>query len=149
MRQPIIAGNWKMYKTLAESQAFITELLPHIAPIETVERVVCPTFIALAGVAEALRDTPIKVGAQNVHWEVEGAFTSQIAPAMIAPFADYVIIGHSECRAYLGDTDAIVNKKAHAALDHGLKPIIAVGESLETNEAGAADGFVTGRYGLP
>lgn len=144
-RTPIVAGNWKMHMTLQESVAFVRELAPQLEAYSTVERVVCPTFVALAGVAEALRGTPIKVGAQNVHWETHGAFTSQVSPVMLAGLAEYVIIGHSECRAYLGDTDEIVNKKVKAALAHGLKPILAVGESLEINEAGDTVAFVGGQ----
>ncbi|MCU0512711.1 MAG: triose-phosphate isomerase [Anaerolineae bacterium] len=144
-RIPVIAGNWKMYKTHAESIAFVQELAPLLADYSGVERVVCPTFIALAGVAEALKGTGIKVGAQQMHWEPQGAFTSQIAPTMLQGLADYVIIGHSECRAYLAETDETVNKKAKAALAHALKPIIAVGESLAQNEAGETDAFVGGQ----
>jgi len=145
MRIPIIAGNWKMHKTAAESVEFVKELAPHLAAFTGVERVVCPTFVALAGVAEALKDTDVKVGAQSVHWEEQGAFTSEIAPTMLQGLVEYVIIGHSECRAYLNETDERVNKKAKAALAHGLKPIIAVGESLEQNEAGETASFVGGQ----
>jgi triosephosphate isomerase (TIM) len=145
MRLPIIAGNWKMYKTAQEAVDFVKALLPRLEGINGVERVVAPTFVALAGVAEALRGTPVKVAAQNVHWENQGAFTSQIAPPMLQGLAEYVIIGHSECRQYLGDTDEIVNKKVKAALAHGLKPIVAVGESLAQNEAGETAGFVGGQ----
>jgi triosephosphate isomerase len=145
MRTPIIAGNWKMYKTLHESVAFVQQLASALEPFNSVERLVCPSFVALAAVANALKDTQIGVGAQNLHWEVEGAFTSQISPIMIRDYAQYVIIGHSECRAYLGETDEIVNKKAKAALAHGLKPIIAVGESLSQNEAGQTEVFVSGQ----
>ena len=145
MRKPIIAGNWKMFKTPAESVAFVRELAPRLASYTGVERVVCPTFVALAAVAEALRTTDLKVGAQNVHWEAQGAFTSQIAPPMLQGLAEYVIIGHSECRAYLGDTDEIVNKKVKAALAYGLKPIVAVGESLAQNESGETASFVSGQ----
>jgi triosephosphate isomerase len=141
MRTPIIAGNWKMHKTVQESVDFVHELAPALAAYAGVERVVCPTFVALAAAAEALRGTPIKVGAQNAS-EDKGAYTSQIAPNMLVGLAEYVIIGHSECRQYLGDTDALVNKKAHAALRHGLKPIIAVGESLQTRQSGEALSFV-------
>ncbi|MCC6617222.1 MAG: triose-phosphate isomerase [Anaerolineae bacterium] len=142
MRTPIIAGNWKMHKTLDESVAFVRELAPRLEPFAGVERVVCPTFVSLAAAADALRGTPIKVGAQNVSHEEKGAFTSQIAPDMLAGLVEYVIIGHSECRQYLGETDELINKKAHAALNHGLKPIIAVGESLQQREAGEALPFV-------
>ncbi len=145
MRMPIIAGNWKMYKTLAESVSFVQELAPHLAPFNGVERVVCPTFIAVAAVADALKNTDIKVGAQQLHWETQGAFTSQISPTMLQGLVEYVIIGHSECRAYLGETDETVNKKAKAALAHGLKPIVAVGESLAQNEAGETESFVSGQ----
>ncbi len=142
MRTPIIAGNWKMHKTVDESVAFVQELAPHIAGFDAVERVVCPTYVALKSVADALADSPIKVGAQSIHWEDEGAYTSQIAPKMLQGLAEYVIIGHSEVRAYLAETDERVNKKVHAALAHGLKPIVAVGESLEQNEAGETAAFV-------
>jgi triosephosphate isomerase len=142
MRTPIIAGNWKMHKTAAESVEFVRALRPALEPISGVERIVCPTFVALASVAAELTGSPIRVGAQNIHWEDKGAFTSQIAPGMIAGLAEYVIIGHSECRQYLGDTDETVNKKTLAALRHGLKPIVAVGESLQTRQAGEALPFV-------
>lgn len=145
MRKPIIAGNWKMYKTLRESVDFVRELAPMLAPYSSVERVVCPAYIALAAVADALKGTEIKVGAQNVHWEAQGAFTSQIAPTMLQGLVEYVIIGHSESRAYLGETDEMVNKKVKAALAYGLKPIIAVGESLEQNEAGQTAQVVGGQ----
>lgn len=145
MRTPIIAGNWKMHKTISESVEFVQALAPKLAEFTAVERVVSPTFLALSGVADALKDTDIQVSAQNVHWEDQGAFTSQVSPAMLKGLVDYVIIGHSECRAYLGDTDEIVNKKAKAVLAHGLKAIIAVGESLEQNEAGETESFVSGQ----
>jgi triosephosphate isomerase len=143
MRQPIIAGNWKMYKTLAESVDFVRELAPRLGGIQGVEKVVCPTYIALASVAAELKGSDIHVGAQSVHWEAQGAFTSQISPAMQQGIAEYVIIGHSECRAYLNETDETVNKKVKAALAYGLKPIIAVGESLAQNEAGETESFVS------
>jgi triosephosphate isomerase len=145
MRKPIIAGNWKMYKTLPESVAYVHELAPRLAPFTGVERVICPTYIALAGVADALRGTELKVGAQSVHWEAQGAFTSQISPAMLQGLVEYVIIGHSECRAYLGETDETVNKKVKAALAYALKPIVAVGESLQQNEAGQTASVIGGQ----
>jgi triosephosphate isomerase len=145
MRKPIIAGNWKMFKNLSESVTFVQELAPRLAPFTSVERVVCPTFVALAAVADALKGTDILVGAQSIHWEAQGAFTSQIAPTMLQGLVDYVIIGHSECRAYLNETDETVNKKVKAALAYGLKPIVAVGESLAQNEAGETEQFVGGQ----
>src|SRR5688572_9859619 len=143
MRTPIIAGNWKMYKIVTESVSFVRELAPRLAPFTGVERVVCPTFVALAAVAEALEGTGIKVGAQTTHWETQGAFTSQISPAMLQGLVEYVIIGHSENRQYLNETDETVNKKIKAALQHSLKPILAVGESLEQNERGETERFVS------
>jgi triosephosphate isomerase len=145
MRQPIIAGNWKMYKTHTEAVAFVKELAPALAAFGQVERVVCPPFIALAGVSEALAGSSIAVGAQSVHWEAQGAFTSQIAPTMLQGLVTYVIIGHSECRQYLNETDETVNKKVKAALAYNLKPIVAVGESLSQFEAGHTDAVVTGQ----
>lgn len=145
MRVPIIAGNWKMHKTLDESVRFVRDLTPQLSAFKNVERVVCPPFIALGGVADALMGTDIKVGAQNVHWEEKGAYTSQISPTMLQGLADYVIIGHSECREYLGETDEIVNKKVKAALAHSLKPILACGETLAQNEAGETQSFVSGQ----
>ncbi len=145
MRTPIIAGNWKMFKTVSESVDFVQALAPMLEPFSSVERVVCPTFVSLYPVAQALKGTPVKVGAQNLHWEESGAFTSQISPTMLQGLAEYVIVGHSECRQYLHETDADVNRKAIAALAHGLKPIIAVGESLRQNEAGDTHVFVSGQ----
>lgn len=143
MRTPIIAGNWKMYKGLTESVAFVQDLAPRLAALTTVERVVCPTFLALAAVSEALKGTDIGVGAQDGHWEAQGAFTSEVSLSMLPGIAQYVIIGHSEVRAYLNETDERVNKKIKAALAYGLKPIVAVGESLEQNEAGQTEAFVS------
>lgn len=145
MRTPIIAGNWKMFKGADEAVAFVEELAPALAPYTGVERVVAPTFLAVKGVSDALQSTEIKVAAQNAHWEDSGAFTSQVAAGMLVGLVEYVIIGHSECREYLHETDEMINKKAKALLAHGLKPIIAVGESLEQNEAGQTESFVGGQ----
>lgn len=142
-RTPILAGNWKMHYTLPETVAFIQELVPSIAPYTTVERVICPTYISLAGVAAMLQGSPIKVGAQDVHWEAKGAFTSEISAGMLVGLAEYVIIGHSECRKYLGDTDERVNKKIKAAIAAGLKPIFAVGETQSEYEAKSTTDVVT------
>jgi triosephosphate isomerase len=144
-RTPIIAGNWKMYKNVQEAAAFAQELAPRLAAYTTVERVVCPTFLALTAVADALKGTDIGVGAQDAHWEAQGAFTSQVSASMLQGIVRYVIIGHSEVRAYLGETDERVNKKIKAALAYGLKPIVAVGESLAQNEAGETEVFVSGQ----
>ena len=141
-RTPIIAGNWKMNKSPDEAVAFVRELAPKIAAHDAVDRIVAPSFVALPAVASALADSPIKLAAQDAHWERDGAYTSQVSVAMVAPFVDYVIIGHSECRAYLNESDENVNRKARAILAARLKPIIAVGESLAQNEAGDTLPFV-------
>jgi triosephosphate isomerase (TIM) len=145
MRTPIIAGNWKMHKTVDEAVQFVQELTPHINDVARVEKVVCPPFVALKSVADALAGTDIQVGAQSIHWEDQGAFTSQVSPTMLQGLVTYVIIGHSEVRAYLAETDEQVNKKAKAALAHNLRPIIAVGESLEQNEANQTEAIVGGQ----
>ncbi len=145
MRLPIIAGNWKMFKTPAEAVEFVRALVPLLTPLDKAERVVCPPFVAIPGVTEALKGTPVKVGAQNVHWEKQGAFTSSVSAPMLQGLVEYVIIGHSEVRQYLGETDEMINKKAKALLAHNLKPIIAVGESLAQNEAGQTESFVGGQ----
>lgn len=142
MRTPIIAGNWKMYKTPAEAVAFVNAIKDRLADLKAAERVVCPPYVAIPGVQAALAGTDIAVGAQDVHWEKEGAYTSQVSAPMLVGLVKYVIIGHSETREYLGVTDEMVNKKVKAALAHGLHPIIAVGESLAINEAGQTQQFV-------
>jgi len=134
-----------MYKTPGEAVEFVKALIPGLSPLDGVERVVCPPFIDIPGVKAALDGTPIKLGAQNVHWEKQGAFTGSISAPMLQGMVEYVIIGHSEVRQYLGETDEMVNKKAKAVLAHGLKPIIAVGESLKQNQAGETEAFVGGQ----
>jgi triosephosphate isomerase (TIM) len=135
-RKPIIAGNWKMHYTVREATTFAAQLIASLAQYESVERVVCPPFVALAAVADTLRGSPIRVGAQDVHFAEKGAYTSEISAGMLRGLAEYVIIGHSEVRAYLGDTDERINKKIKAALLSELKPIFAVGEVLAQYQAG-------------
>ena len=142
MRTPFIAGNWKMHKTVAQALETVRSLRPKVSDITTVEIAVCPPFTALYAVAEALKASNIKVGAQNVFWEDEGAYTGEISPVMLKELVTYVIIGHSERRKYFGETDEIVNRKVKAALRHGLRPIICVGEVLEEREAGKTEEVV-------
>jgi len=136
MRTPIVAGNWKMNKTVEEARSLVFEMSRKLREIEGVEKVLCPPFPALLAVSALLQGTDIGLGAQNLHWEEKGAFTGEVAPNMVAEFCKYVIIGHSERRAYFGETDETVNKKIRAALAHDLIPIICVGETLDENESG-------------
>ena len=142
MRKPIIAGNWKMHKTIDEAVALVDAMRASLDEIETVESVVCPPFVALSAVAEVLKGSRVNVGAQNMHWGEKGAYTGEIAPGMLAGLCQYVILGHSERRGYFGETDEGVNKKAKAALAHGLTPIICVGETEAQYDAGETDAVV-------
>jgi len=143
MRHPFVAGNWKMFKTVAEARVLLAELLPGLTAIQGVEIVLCPPFTSILPVAALLEGTTIGVGAQNMHWEASGAYTGEIAPSMLAEFCKYVILGHSERRAYFGETDASVNRKVKAAIEHRLVPLLCVGETLAENEAGITSEVVT------
>ncbi|MFO7537010.1 MAG: triose-phosphate isomerase [Chloroflexota bacterium] len=145
MRTPFIAGNWKMHFTVAEAAAFIGQIRYQLNDIPGVDVAVCPPFLALPIVSEAVSGTKIGVGAQTMHDEESGAYTGEIAPGMLVPFCQYVILGHSERRAYFGETDDGVNRKIKVALRHSLIPIVCVGESLEQNEAGETKSFVSGQ----
>ena len=136
MRRPFVAGNWKMHKTVAEARHFVSELVPALQGIAGVDRVICPPFPSLLPVAALLEGTDVRLGAQNMHWEISGAFTGEVSPVMLAEFCQYVILGHFERRTYFGETDETVNRKMHAALAYNLTPIICVGEALEEYEAG-------------
>ncbi len=136
MRKPFVAGNWKMYKTVAEARHLVSELVPALQAVSGVEKVICPPFTALMAVSALLEGTDIGLGAQNMHWENAGAYTGEISPAMLAELCKYVILGHSERRAYFGETDASVNRKVKAALEHALTPIVCVGETLAEYDAG-------------
>jgi triosephosphate isomerase (TIM) len=137
MRTPLVAANWKMYKTIAETHAFFREFAPLAAGVDDVEIVVAPPFLAVAAGVEAARGTRVGIAGQDLHWEREGAFTGEISAGMLkAAGARYVIIGHSERRTKFGETDEQVNKKVHAALAGGLTPIMCIGETLEEREHG-------------
>jgi len=157
-RKPFIAGNWKMNKTIAEGVALANELKPLVAGIDDVDIAVCPTFVALASVGEAIKGSNITLGGQNTFWKESGAWTSQISPQMLLDAGcKWVIVGHSETRGrfgtvdaelgkvltYFGECDATVNMKAKFAFECGLTPIIACGELLSEREAGKTDEVIT------
>ncbi len=136
MRKPMVAGNWKMNKGLYETRDLIREMYPVLHAVEDVEIVVCPPFVGLGVARREVDESTIKLGAQNMHWADSGAFTGETSPLMLKELCEYVILGHSERRAMFGETDETVNKKTLAALAHGLKPIVCVGETLEENQSG-------------
>jgi len=124
MRIPIMAGNWKMHKTISESVALAQGIEEVVSHVSKAEIVVCPPFTAISAVADTVAGSNVRVGAQNMHWEEQGAFTGEISPVMLKGLCQFVILGHSERRQYFGETDAIVNQKVKAALNHTLIPII-------------------------
>ena len=143
MRTPIVAGNWKMNKTVEEARELVSEMLPLVKDIQDVKTVLCPPAPALLPIAAMLEGTDVGLGAQNMHWESNGAYTGELAPAMVSEFGQYVILGHSERRAYFGETDETVNKKILAAQANGLMPIVCVGETLEENKADQTSAVVS------
>jgi len=139
MRKPIIAGNWKMNKTLGDAIELANGLKRNLYKVEDVDIVLCPPYTALSDVKEVIMESNIMLGAQNIYWEEEGAYTGEIAPGMLKDCGcAYVIIGHSERRQYFNETNETVNKRLRAALKAGLRPIVCVGEKLEEREQGEA-----------
>ncbi|HAS73910.1 MAG TPA: triose-phosphate isomerase [Clostridiales bacterium UBA8960] len=142
MRKPIIAGNWKMHKTVAEGVAFIQAVKDEVAGTD-VEALVCAPFTLLPSLVEAAKGTSVKIGAQNMHFEDKGAFTGEVSADMLLDIGvTHVIIGHSERRQFFAETDETVNKKAIKALSKGLTPIVCCGETLEQREAGETKALV-------
>lgn len=136
-RRPLVAANWKMYKTPQETEAFLKDFLRQFPSSLNVDVVICPSFTSLTTASSLLSGSPVKWGAQNMNENNEGAFTGETSPLMIKALGcEYVVIGHSERRQYFGETNASVNKKLMASLQHGLIPIVCVGETLEEREAG-------------
>lgn len=154
MRTPIIAGNWKLNKTVDDAVDLVTRLRTLMTGVTDIEIVVAPAFTALSAVAEAVVGSNIRLAAQDIFWEESGAFTGEVSPTMLRDVGcDYVIIGHSERRQFFSETNERVNRKAKAAHSHGLRPIVCVGERLEDREAGrtelvVGDHVISGVAGL-
>jgi triosephosphate isomerase (TIM) len=141
MRKKILAANWKMNLTQSEAESYLVSFLSEIGQVNDVEVVIIPPFTAIPVLVAATEKMPaIRIGAQNMHWEKSGAFTGEISATMLrAQYVKYVILGHSERRAYFGETDEIVNRKVKAALDAGLRPIFCVGETLQERDGGQVE----------
>jgi triosephosphate isomerase (TIM) len=147
MRTPVIAGNWKMYKSAHEAASFLHELAPLVKESRNAEIVICPTFVSLSTAITAARGTSIEIGAQDVFWLKEGAYTGEVsAPMLLAIGCQWVIIGHSERRQYFGETDETVFKKTVAALEAGLKPIVCLGEQLDDRQAGQTEAVLEKQF---
>ena len=142
-RAPIVAGNWKMHYGPSEAREFAESILDGLAQTESVERVLCPPAISLTAVHAVISGSGVALGAQNMYYEDKGAYTGEIAPGMLRGLCDYVILGHSERRAYFGETDELVNRKAQAAFRHGLRPIVCVGERLEDRDANLTERVIS------
>lgn len=142
MPVPVVAGNWKMNTTVEEAYSLASAMRDGLERVAGVEKVICPPFVSLGRVQEALKGTSVKLGAQNMHAEEKGAFTGEVSPVMLKGLCEYVILGHSERRQHFGETDELVNRKVKAALRFGLRPIVCVGETFEQRETGRAETVV-------
>jgi triosephosphate isomerase len=138
-RTPFIAGNWKMFTTAQEAVALCKAVRDRVQAIEGVDVAVCPPFVHLERAQAALEGSRVAIGAQNAHWEEQGAFTGEVSPKMLRGVVEYVILGHSERRQYFCETDETVNKRLKGVLSHGLTPIFCVGETREEREAGRTE----------
>ena len=143
MRTPMIAGNWKMNTTVTEAVELVDAMCPEIDKLTGVDKLICPPFISLLVVREIIGDSSLRLGAQNLYFEGNGAFTGEISPLMLVGVCEFVIIGHSERRQYFADTGETVSKKIQAATAVGLKPILCVGEKLKENESGRTEEVLT------
>lgn len=144
LRQIVLAGNWKMHMTQAETRAYIDSFKPHLSNLHPARQVLlCVPFTDLTAALEATANSPIKIGAQNIHWEEKGAFTGEISAAMLSEMGvQFAIVGHSERREYFGETDETVNKRLLAAQAAGITPILCVGESKATRDAGKTEAWI-------
>jgi len=141
----VVAGNWKMNTTIPEAAALAAGVRDGAAAAPGVELILCAPFVSLSAVSEEVKGSPVKVGAQNMHFEESGAFTGEVSPGMLKGICDYVILGHSERRQMFAETDESVNSKIKAAQASGLKPILCVGETLEERESGKASDIISGQ----
>ncbi|MCK5851352.1 MAG: triosephosphate isomerase, partial [Kiritimatiellae bacterium] len=142
-RKKIIAGNWKMNKSVSESVSLAEGVKRDLSECRDVDVVLCPTFTSLKSVGDVIDNTSVRLGAQNMHWEINGAYTGEISPTMLRDvFCQYVILGHSERRGYFNETDDNVNKKAKVAIESRMTPIVCVGETLDERDAGDAERIV-------
>jgi triosephosphate isomerase (TIM) len=145
-RTPLLAGNWKMYKTVAEALELAEGLLAGLGDVAEREVLICPPFTALHALRPVLEGTPVRLGAQNMYYEVQGAFTGEVSPVMLKELGcTYVVVGHSERRQIFGESDELIGKKLRAALAHRLRPILCIGETKPERDAGNAENVTLGQ----
>ena len=142
---PVVAGNWKMNTSVNEALKLALELVELLDSVPQIEKIICPPFISLEPVGRVIRGSPIKLGAQNMHQQQQGAFTGEVSPSMLTNLCQYVILGHSERRLHFGESDELINLKVKAAYETNLRPILCVGETLEQRQGGAASEIVAGQ----